>query len=167
MRSSLLLGFLTLVACGLAIFFYVQLRHARAGLGLANEQVLARDRVIFRQQRAGQQLAADSAARAALDDSVRVEMPASAVFADQLGSLTGAQLSDLMKAGLTADPEAALRNDLLRHQSELLPGTHLRDVRILTPHYALAADATGYALLRYDLSGPESRISWKVLDHGD
>lgn len=167
-RLPLLLAVLTLLMGGLALYSFVKLGHARQELALAQQQVLARDRMLFRQEAALHRAADDSAAQAINTDTVKVQPPAAAVFADELGSLTGEQLSDLMKAGLPEDPEAFLRRDLQQHQATLLPGgAHLTDVRILTPHHALAAWAddqqTGYAVLRYEVQGP-GKVSWKTLE---
>jgi hypothetical protein len=163
----LLLAVLTLLMSGLAIYSFIQLGHSRQALALAQKQVLARDRMLFRQEAAIHRAENDSAAQAIRTDTVKVLPPAAAVFADELGSLTGDQLSDLMKAGLPDDPEAFLRHNLQQHQAELLTGkAHFTDIRILTPSHALAAWAddhrSGYAVLHYEVKGP-GNVSWKTL----
>jgi len=174
-RLPLLLALLTLLMGGVALYFFVRLNRATQELKLARQQVLARDRVIYRQEGARRRAEADAPGRATGADTVKVEPPAAAVFADELGTLTGEQLSDLMKAGLPEDPEAFLKQDLRKHQAELLPAgtmggtTRVTDARILTRHYVLAAyedgHTAGHAVLRYDVRGP-GQVEWRKLDAG-
>ncbi len=174
-RSVLVFAVLTLLMGALALYFGFQFGQTKAALAITRQQVLERDRMLFRQERAYQhELTTADADAAFASDTVKVEPPAAAVFADELGSLNGEQLSNLMKAGLPADPEVFLRQDAIKHSAALLPagadagGTgQITDVRILTAHYALAAfrdgSTTGTALLRYDVTGP-GRVTWRALD---
>ena len=174
-RLVLIFAFLTLLMGGLALYFGVQLGRAKADLAMTRKQVLERDRMLFRQERAHQhEVTTEDAITALNPDSVKVEPPAAAVFADELGSLNGEQLSDLMKAGLPADPEAFLRADLVKQAPGLHPGDDdpiptIDDVRILTPHFALAAwhdgRSSGSGVFRYDVRGA-GQVSWRVLDWG-
>ncbi len=178
-RTSLLLAILTLLMAGVALLFFVQARRARSAATLAEQQILARDRIIIRQQqaaeRAGRPLATNEATAdptAAYVDTARVQLPASAVFADELGTLTGEDLSALIKAGLPEDPEGFLKADLSKRLPTLAaaePAT-LDDARILTPHLALASwhdsQHNGIAVLRYTVRGA-NKLDWQVLDWGE
>jgi hypothetical protein len=167
-RLVLLFAVLTVLMGGLALYFGVQLGRARSALELTRQQVLERDRMLFRQERARQSAATDPAATGAgsASDTVRVEPPAAAVFADELGSLTGEQLSNLMKAGLPADPEAFLRKDLERNAQTLFGG-RVTDVRILSEHAALVAfeatDLAATAFVQYRVTGP-GQVEWRQIE---
>lgn len=162
-RLALVFASLTLLMGGLTLYFGVQLGKTRSALELARQQVLARDRVIFRQSAAHERAAATTTTPAPGADTVKVEPPAAAVFADELGSLTGEQLSELMKAGLPADPEAFLRADLQKNAATLLGGT-VTDVRILSTHAALVAfdapDTDATAFMQYRVTGP-GKVEWR------
>ncbi|MBC7449746.1 MAG: hypothetical protein H7330_16975 [Hymenobacteraceae bacterium] len=174
--NSLVLVFavLTLLMGGLALYFGFQLGQAKAALALTRQQVLERDRMLFRQERVHQHEVTSADVMVGLDtDTVKVEAPAAAVFADELGSLTGEQLSELMKAGLPADPEAFLRADLTKQAPALATGTDpavvIEDVRVLTPRFVLASwhdsHGGGEALFGYEVRGA-GQVKWRVLDWG-
>jgi hypothetical protein len=170
-RLVLVFAIVALLMSGLALFFSVRLGQTKRELNLTRQQVLERDRMLFRQERAYQHEVAPANAVSA-NDTVRVEAPAAAVFADELGTLTGEELSALMKAGLPADPEAFLRSDLAQKLPSLLPGDGtivLDDARILTPSCALArwvrGQGSGVAVLEYKVNGPGS-VTWRILDQG-
>jgi hypothetical protein len=172
-RLVLVFAFLTLLMGGLALYFGVLVGRQKSELALARRQVLERDRMLFRQDR-GTSTAPNPPAEPVDLDTIKVEEPAAAVFADELGSLTGDELSDLMKAGLPADPEAFLEKDLRRQADDLSTGSNdpnatLEDIRILSPHFALASwhdgHSSGTAVVRYDVQSA-TQINWKVLDWG-
>lgn len=179
-RLILVFAFLTLLMGGLALYFGVLVGRQKSELALAQRQVLERDRMLFRQDRSGSPTPSLTPAEPVDLDTIKVEEPAAAVFADELGSLTGDELSDLMKAGLPADPEAYLEQDLRRQAASLAGGTTqaptapaIEDVRILSPHLALmswhTASGSGTAVARYDLStasADQLHVTWKVLDWG-
>ena len=154
---------------GLALYFGVQLGQAKTAVALARQQVLERDRMLFRQERARQQTPTDVVPATHYSaDTVRVEPPPAAVFADELGSLTGEQLSELMKAGLPADPEAFLRTDLERNAQRLFPDAgRVSDVRILSPNAALVALAQDggrvTALVQFRVTG-SGAVAWRVAE---
>ncbi len=166
-RLVLVFAFLTLLMGGMALYFGVSVGRLKSDLTLARQQVLERDRMLYRQERAVQHEVTTADALADLDpDTVKVEAPAAAVFADELGTLTGEDLSDLMKAGLPADPEAFLRADLQKNAATLFGGK-VTDVRILSKHAALVAfdapDTHATAFLQYRVLGP-GRVEWRQVE---
>ena len=170
-RLALVFAVLTLLMGGLALFFGIQLSQTKAALANTRQQVLERDRMLFRQERARQHDLTDvvPADGNGLPDSVRVEPPAAAVFADELGAITGEQISNLMKAGLPADPEAFLRRDLATKSLALFTDSwRITDVRILSENAALVAlEGTGGAitsLLQFRITEP-GRVTWRVTVH--
>lgn len=166
-RLLLAFAFLTLLMGGLALYFGIQLSQTTSALTLARQQVLERDRMLFRQERARQhEVTTADAGSGFKSDTVKVEPPAAAVFADELGSITGEQLSNLMKAGLPADPEAFLRADLQKNAQTLFGGK-VTDVRILSEHAALVAfdapDLDATAFVQFQVTGP-GQVDWHVVE---
>ena len=149
----------------LALYFYRQNYTAQRELTLANQRILDRDRLIYKNQ---MQLNA-------LKDSSTgtVTQPATVVNASTLGSISAGEVAHLQRSGLT-NPEIDLRTDLISKQNILLPkgslgGTMaIREVKVLTDRYVLAyfedGHNGGYILLRFSVE-PDKRIAWKVLDY--
>jgi hypothetical protein len=157
----------------LAIFFFWQYKSTQSDLALANQRMTDRDTQIYKQAKEIEALKAGASGKAmAVEaDTIKLETPPSAQFADELGSLSEAEISRLEKKGLE-NPELDLKNDLLK-KTTLIPaqgtvgGTMaFRDIRILNDHYALAYFDDGHKggnmLLKYSVAN--GNITWKVLD---
>lgn len=176
MKNLLYLLFLG-AAFFLAILFFWQYKTTRAELGIATQRVNDRDVQIFKQNKLldslKQRLSGEPAkSQEMAEDTIELMTPPSAKFMDELGSLSESDISRLEKKGLR-NPEVALKNDLMKKQSSLIPvkgsvgGTMtIRDIRILNDSYALAYFEDGHnggnLLLKYTVAN--GTISWKVLD---
>ncbi len=160
--------FILLIAFSLflALYFYRQNDLARTELTLANQRILDRDRIIYKNQ---MQL---NALKNKNQSSPATRQP-TVTNPSSLGSINAGEVARLQRSGL-ANPEIDLREDLISKQNILLPQGSLgstmaiRDVKILTNRYVLAyfedGSNGGYILLRFSIE-PGKRIAWKVLDY--
>jgi hypothetical protein len=157
----------------LAIFFFWQYKATQSDLTLANQRMTDRDTQIYKQAKEIEVLKTQASGKSTLTDAdtIKLETPPSAQFADELGSLSESDIARLEKKGLE-NPEVELKNDLLKKPNLIsvkstAGGTMaFRDIRILNDHYALGYFDDGHKggnmLLRYNVSN--GAISWKVLD---
>jgi hypothetical protein len=150
----------------LAMYFYHSNDQARLKLAETYQRLAEQDRL------ATPPSELDTAAVVA-DDTLGFSPPPSALFEDEIGTLTTTQTERLRRQGLR-NPETDLLNDLHRKQRTLIPtegvlgGTMaIRDARILTDRYAIAyyedGHIGGYMVLRYQVQ-PGGIISWQVID---
>jgi len=174
MKNLLFLLFLG-AAFFLAILFFWQYKTTRSELGLQTQRVNDRDVQIFKQNKLIDSLekrVSGEPTSTSANDTVALMTPPSAKFMDELGSLSEADISRLEKQGLE-NPEATLKNDLMKKQSSLLPvkgsaggSMSIKDIRILNDTYAMAYFEDGHnggnMVLKYTISN--GKISWKVLD---
>jgi len=173
--KNLLFILLTAAALFLAIFFYWQFSTGQKEVVLARKRIMDRDTRIYKQDKlvdSLQKRLSGEPASTSANDTVALMTPPSAKFMDELGSLSEADISRLEKQGLE-NPEATLKNDLMKKQSSLLPvkgsvgGTmSIKDIRILNDTYAMAYFEDGHnggnMVLKYTISN--GKIYWKVLD---
>jgi hypothetical protein len=157
----------------LAIFFFWQYKSTQSELSLQTQRVTDRDTRIYKQDKLVDSLKKQvSGLPASEEDTIELVTPPSAQFMDELGSLSEGDISRLQKKGLR-NPEADLKNDLLKKQQQLIPakgtagGTMaIRDIRILNDHFALAnfenGPAGGDMILKYQVAN--GAITWKVVD---
>lgn len=168
--------FILLIAASLflAILFYWQFSQAQKEVNLARQRITDRDSRIYKQDRLIDSLQhkISGLPQPSAADTIQLETPPSAQFADELGSLSGSDISRLQKQGLR-NPEVDLKNSLMKNQGSLISakgsvgGTMaIRDIRILNDRYALAYFEDGHnggnMLLKYSVT--KGAITWKVLD---
>ncbi|KAA9340581.1 hypothetical protein [Adhaeribacter soli] len=168
--------FILLIAASLflAILFYWQFSSAQKEVNLSRQRIADRDSKIYKQDRLidSLQKRVTGLPQLAAGDTIELETPPSAQFADELGSLSESDINRLQKKGLR-NPEVELKNSLIKNQSSLIPvkgtvgGTMtFRDIRILNDSYALAYFEDGHnggnMLLKYSVAN--GVVTWKVLD---
>ena len=164
--KRILAVFALAISLGLIVFLYYQTTRLEQALQLADKRFADCQQVNFQlQMKANNQSKTETT-----PEKAAVETTPS----DSRHLLNTAQLSRLVRRGL-GNPTTMLRTSLERQQQRLLPvegkvgGTmKIRDVSVLSDHYALASfddgHSAGQMLLRYEAKGPQ-QITWQRVDY--
>ena len=99
----------------LAVFFFWQYKATQSDLALANQRMTDRDTQIYKQAKEIETLKNQASGKviSGNQDTIKLETPPSAQFADELGSLSESDIARLENKGLE-NPEVDLKNDLLK-----------------------------------------------------
>ncbi|WP_303311363.1 hypothetical protein [Hymenobacter sp. BT730] len=164
--KSILSVFALVISLGLIGFLYYQTTQLEQALQLADKRFADCQQVNFQLQ-----MKANGNPK---PDATPAKEAKETTATEPHDLLTTAQLSRLVSRGL-GNPGTMLRTSLQRQQQRLLPaegkvgGTmKIRDISVLSDHYALASfddgHSAGQMLLRYEAKGPQ-QISWQRVDY--
>src|SRR6476620_3243348 len=94
--------FILIASLLLAVFFFWQYKATQSDLALANQRMTDRDTQIYKQAKQIEILKSQVSgpATSANADTIKLETPPSAQFADELGSLSEGDIARLEKKGL-------------------------------------------------------------------